>query len=457
MAVPGSAERPQDEELAGLREEAARLRAEVAALRMQALLASEDAAQGSERDVRMAQMREANENLVRAAMHAQGASEAAERSNREKEQFLAMLAHELRNPLAPIVNALAMLRRITAADPKLPWIHDVLKRQVDQMTELLDDLLEVSRVTSGKIVLKRRPIDTSEFMLNAIEVSRPLIQARNQKLCVNLPTQPLAIEGDPTRLAQIFGNLLNNASKYTPEAGSIEFSAERKGDTVALRVVDNGIGIAAEMLPRIFELFTQEGRSLDQAPGGLGIGLTVARNLVELHGGTLEARSAGVGLGSEFVVLLPLLHDVLVSPLRPGMTDTESPRESYRIVLIEDNVDASDSLKGLLQMVGHEVFVAFDGRAGVALVEETKPHIVLCDIGLPELDGYQVIAKLREAATSAMPVMIALTGYGQSTDRTRSLAEGFDHYLTKPVDIEALLRLIAGEGERASRLPKDAS
>jgi signal transduction histidine kinase/CheY-like chemotaxis protein len=449
MAGPGSARAQRDEGLSRLREEATRLREEVAALRTQASRARHDAVETDMvRDDRMALLREVNEKLVVATIHAQTMSETVQQSNRDKEQFLAMLAHELRNPLAPIVSALAILRRITAAHPQLPRIHDVLQRQVDQLTRLLNELLEVSRVTSGKIVLKMRPIETSEFMQDAVEASRPLIDSRGQKLTLDLPTPSLMVDGDPIRLAQIFGNLLNNASKYTPEGGTIVFSARQEGDAVALRVEDDGTGIAAQTLPRIFELFVQEGRSLDRSQGGLGIGLSVVRTLVELHGGSIEASSPGMDQGSAFVVKFPLVRNISATPVATGAAEMESPGESYRIVLVEDNVDANDSMKSVLEMMGHEVFSAFDGTSGVALVCESKPRFVLCDIGLPGLDGYQVIARLREVVIP-MPVMIALTGYGQAEDRKRALAAGFDHHFSKPVDIEALLRLLAAEGRRA--------
>ncbi len=249
----------------------------------------------------------------------------------------------------------------------------------------------------------------------------------------------------------MLGNLLNNAAKYTPEGGRITFSAERVGDTLVVRVADNGVGITAEALPRIFELFTQEGRSLARSQGGLGVGLTVVRSLVELHGGTVEARSPGEGRGSEFSVTLPVLKGAPPAPYAAAGAGVEPAGERHCIVLIEDNVDANDSLKSVLEMLGHEVYSAFDGSAGAILARERKPHFVLCDIGLPGMDGYQVMASLKETM-SPMPVMIALTGYGQKEDRMRALAAGFDHHLTKPVDIEGLLRLIAEHAQRLSRL-----
>ena len=404
-------------------------------------------ASGAEPAVRMAQLREANEKLVIATLQAQTATEEAERANRDKEQFLAMLAHELRNPLAPIGNALAILRRTASADPKLTWVHDIIKRQVDHLTRLLNELLEVSRLTSGKVVLKTRPIEISETMRFAVEASRPLIRGRRQHLSVDFPPQPLVVDGDPTRLVQIFSNLLHNAAKYTPEGGSINFSAERQAEAVVLRVTDNGCGIAAETLPHIFDLFTQEGRSLDHAQGGLGIGLTVVRSLVELHGGTAGAASPGLDQGSEFFVAIPLMQSPPLGASASNEGELEAPGRSLRIALIDDNVDANESLDAVLRMMGHEVSTAFEGTAGFELIRDTRPQVVVCDIGLPGMDGYQIITRLRETMEGPMPVMIALTGYGQPEDRARTLAAGFDHHLTKPVDVEALLRLIAEQGE----------
>ena len=431
-----------------LEDVAARLRGEVSALQVVAARARQAAAEeGPGHEERLAQLREANEKLVVATIHAQAMTETVQQANRDREQFLAMLAHELRNPLAPMASALAILRRVSGADPQLSWIHDVLKRQVDQMTMLLNELLEVSRVTSGKVVLRMRPIAVSEFMRNAVEAARPLIEARKQSIEVDPPAASMIVCGDPTRLAQIFGNLLNNASKYSPEGGAITFAAREEGETVEISVSDNGAGIDPEMLPRLFELFTQERRSLDRSQGGLGIGLSVVRSLVELHGGHIEATSAGRGQGSEFVVALPRLRDVPAAPERSSAEEIEIPGNSHRIVLIEDNVDANDSLAAVLVMMGHEVFPAFDGVAGMALIRDKKPDIVVCDIGLPALDGYEVISRLRGDG-GPMPLMIALTGYGQAEDRAHAQQAGFDHHFSKPVDVEALLRLVAREGAR---------
>lgn len=440
------AEEPHREEIAQLRAEAARLREEIGSRRDEADGAKAAAvASDAQPAVRMAQLREANEKLLIATIQAQTATEAAEDANRQKEQFLAMLAHELRNPLAPIVNALAILRRSTSANPTLTWVHDLIKRQVDHLTHLLNELLEVSRLTSGKVLLKKQPIEISETMRFAIEASRPLIRGRRQHLSVAFPPQPLAVDGDFTRLIQVFSNLLHNAAKYTPEGGSITFSAAQQGESVLLRVTDNGCGIAAEALPHIFDLFTQEGRSLDHAQGGLGIGLTVVRSLVTLHGGTVEATSRGLGQGSEFLVVIPLIPIPLLGIPRGIEDEMKSPGRTHRIAVIDDNVDANDSLTAILQMMGHEVSSAFHGQTGFELIRDTDPQIVVCDIGLPGMDGYQIIARLRETMKGQLPVMIALTGYGQPEDRARALAAGFDHHLTKPVDVEALLGLVAAQ------------
>ncbi len=250
---------------------------------------------------------------------------------------------------------------------------------------------------------------------------------------------------------QIFSNLLHNAAKYTQDGGSINFSAEQRQASVVVLVSDNGSGIGPEVLPHIFDLFTQEGRSLDHAQGGLGIGLTVVRSLLELHGGTVTASSPGLGQGSEFQVAIPLMADPPTEVPQRAESDLASPGLSHRIAVIDDNVDANESLKAVLQMMGHEVSTAFDGTAGFELIRDTRPEIVVCDIGLPGMDGYQVIARLRETLEGPMPVMIALTGYGQPEDRARTQAAGFDHHLTKPVDVEALIWLIATYDSRPSR------
>lgn len=400
----------------------------------------------------VSQLRDANEHLVIATMEAQALTEAAERGNRQREQFLAMLAHELRNPLAPIVNALAVLHRVATPEPLVPWSHDVIKRQVGHMTRLLNDLLDVSRVTSGKITLQKRPVALSDLMTQAVETSAPPIRERKQSLTVDLPPHVLTLDGDAARLTQVFSNLLNNAAKYTQEGGAITFSAENQGASVVLRVTDNGFGIGADVLPTIFELFAQEDRSLARAHGGLGIGLTVVRAIVAMHGGTVTAKSRGPGEGSEFTVSLPLLQGAL--PEVPPAVEVQagSTKLPYRIVLIEDNIDANASLKTLLELTGYQVASAYDGLTGVRLVQSSRPQIVLCDIGLPGMDGYAVIAHLRAEMKPPLPVMIAITGYGQPEDRTRALEAGFQQHLVKPVNADDLLRLIGAQGDLISEI-----
>jgi signal transduction histidine kinase len=432
------------DEIDRLRREAGILNKELALLRGEAARAKQAA--GPEPGARMDLLRDANEKLVIATMTAQAATEEAENSNREKEHFLAMLAHELRNPLAPIGNALAIMRRTKSSDPTLVWVHDIIKRQVDHLTQLLNELLEVSRLTSGKVVLKKRPIEIAEAMRVAIEAARPLIQGRRQRLGISFPPLPLVVDGDQTRLVQIFSNLLHNSAKYTHEGGTIHFSAAPVEGHVVLRIVDNGSGIAAAALPHIFDLFTQEGSSLDHAQGGLGIGLTVVRSLVELHGGNVTAASPGPGAGSEFVVSLPLMPNPPLVVPRVVEDELEVAGRPLRIALVDDNVDANDSLAAVLRMMGHQVETAFDGKAGLELIRESRPQVVVCDIGLPLLNGYQLMTQLRETMQPPLPAMIALTGYGLPEDRARSLDAGFNFHLTKPVDIEALLRLIAAQG-----------
>ena len=420
------------------REDAALLRENAAGLRegVQRIVAAAQA----KVEARNSELRQANEHLVIATLAAKELTEAADLAHRRQDEFLAMLAHELRNPLAPIRSAVALLARMDSTEPMLPLIREVIQRQVGHMARLLDDLLDVSRVTSGKVTLQRRPTAVGEFVDQAVETCRALIDARHQLLTLDMPATPPFVDGDPVRLAQIVGNLLHNAAKYTQEGGVIALSARRQGETVVIRISDNGIGISAEALPHIFDLFTQDERSLSRSQGGLGIGLTVVRSMVELHSGTVEARSGGLGRGSAFIVTLPRLEHV-VKAASTFASAAPAPTRA-RILLIDDNVDAGVILAMLLRLTGHEVAVALDGPSALEAFAEVRPQIVLCDIGLPGMDGYAVAARMRERGPGPMPVMIALTGYGGPKDRERALAAGFDHHLVKPADPEALLRLI---------------
>jgi signal transduction histidine kinase/ActR/RegA family two-component response regulator len=367
-------------------------------------------------------------------------------ADRRKDEFLAMLGHELRNPLAPLRNAVLLLRRLGPPDPHVQRCTELIERQVKAMTRLVDDLLDVSRITSGKIKLQRETVDLAAVVARGVEMTRPLIDARGQVLKVTLGPEPVRLEADPTRLAQAIGNLLNNAAKYTQEGGQIGLTAGREGGDVVVRVRDDGVGIAAELLPHVFDLFTQGDHSLARSGGGLGIGLTLVKKLVELHGGSVEAHSDGADQGSEFVVRLPALS------LAPGPVSFDSMDQgqrtkdkgpSRRVLVVDDNVDAAESLAILLHMEGHEVRTTYDGPAALGAAETFRPEIVLLDIGLPKMDGYEVARRLRRAPGLEKVVLVALTGYGQEEDRRSSREATIDHHLVKPVDPEALWTLLA--------------
>ena len=382
----------------------------------------------------------------------QQTDEAPEETRTRQEEFLAMLAHEVRNPLAPIANAVAVLQGVTSNEPLLHWVHDVISRQVTQLTRLVDELLDASRVTTGKVTLHRRAIAIGRIVDQAVDAARPSIDQHNQQLTVALPSEPVYVEGDLTRLAQVLGNLLHNAARYTQDGGSIALTAEVNDGSVVFRVTDNGNGISAEALPRIFELFSHGDTPTTSSPGGLGLGLAVAQSIVELHGGRITARSEGTGKGSEFSVTLPVVTALPADVVRARSNPDRSPEHAhYRITLIDDNADANAALGMLLERAGHEVSAALNGLAGLELVRQHRPQIVLCDIGLAGMDGYAVAARLREQPNDQRPTTIAITGYGTPEDRARALAAGFDHHLVKPVDPDLLLRLINTTGARASR------
>ncbi|MBA3312857.1 MAG: response regulator [Planctomycetota bacterium] len=356
-----------------------------------------------------------------------------------KDEFLAMLAHELRNPLAPIRTGLDLLDAAGAEDA----VVAPMRRQVEHMVRLVDDLLDVSRITCGTIDLQRQITDVRRAAAVAVETSRPLIEAHEHALHVSLPDEPLVVEGDPVRLTQVLTNLLNNAAKYTSNGGHVSLSAEREGGDVVIHICDTGAGVSREMLPRIFELFVQADRSLDRAKGGLGIGLTLVRRLVEMHNGSVHAFSEGLGLGSEFVVRLPASEKPLEvvrngQPRRPAATD----RIPCRILVVDDNVDAATTLGMLLRLDGHEIRFAYDGLAALDAAAEFSPEVVLLDIGLPKLDGYEVAKRLRARTETEGAVLIAVSGYGQEEDRRRSREAGFDHHLTKPVDFAVLRQVL---------------
>ena len=422
------------------REEAVQVREDAAGAREQTQ--RDGGETPSEIETRYSELRVANEHLVIATLAAKELSEAAALAHQRQDEFLAMLAHELRNPLAPIRSAVALLARLdAAAEPTLPVIRAVIQRQVEHMARLLDDLLDVSRITSGKVHLQRNPTPVAVFIDQAVETCRALLDAQHQSLTLELPATPVDVDGDPMRLAQIVSNLLHNAAKYTQEGGAIAVEARRAGETVVIRVSDNGAGISADALPHVFDLFTQDTRSLSRSQGGLGIGLTVVRSMVELHGGTVEARSGGLDRGSEFIVTLPCIEHAAAGPV-PAIAMAATA--GVRVLLIDDNIDAGVVMAMLLGLSGHEVTIALDGPGALRSYAQTLPQIVLCDIGLPGMTGYEVAAKIREARQLPRPLLIALTGYGGPKDRERAFAAGFDHHVVKPADPEALLLLIAG-------------
>ncbi|HEX3129232.1 MAG TPA: PAS domain S-box protein [Thermoanaerobaculia bacterium] len=363
--------------------------------------------------------------------------------DRRKDEFLAMLAHELRNPLAAISNAGQVLDQGGAADNRTRDLVGVIGRQIRHLSRLVDDLLDVSRFTRGKIELRKRPVELRPIVEGAVETTRPLLERQGHRLTVSLPKEPVVLEADATRIEQVLANLLNNAAKFTEPGGCVDLSVEVHPGEAVLRVRDNGPGIAPDLLPRIFDLFVQEDRSLARSHGGLGIGLTLVRSLVERHGGRVEARSEGLGHGSEFAVHLPVLSGVAAIS---EQSDRHAPAAEHgpaRVLLVEDNLDAADALAELLRMWGHEVEVVHDGASAVGRAGEERPDVVLLDIGLPGMDGYQVAGALRALPELHGALLVALTGYGQETDRRRTAAAGFDHHLVKPVDLEELKRLVA--------------
>jgi PAS domain S-box-containing protein len=370
-------------------------------------------------------------------------------ADRRKDEFLAMLAHELRNPLAPILNCLGLMRQELPEAPDLRLSVEIAQRQVRHMARLLDDLLDVSRITQGKIQLQRGPVDFSAVVAHAVETSTPLVEAKGHRLAVRLPPEPAHVLGDATRLEQVVSNLLNNAAKYTEPGGAITLSAAHEGDELVVRVSDTGIGLSPEMIGRVFDLFAQADVSLDRTQGGLGIGLTLVRTLVELHGGSVGVRSEGLGRGSEFTVRLPAAKPAQAqrphTPRAPG-ADTGAgtgPGAPVAIMVVDDHTDSATSLARLLRSWGHRAHVEHNGPAAIAALPAQAPDLVLLDIGLPGMSGYEVATQLRRQPGGDALVLVALTGYGQEQDLRRSQFAGFDRHLVKPVTPDTLQDLLA--------------
>jgi signal transduction histidine kinase len=409
-----------------------------------------------------ASLQQANLELERTNIVLQGevlertrAEQALKEADRHKDEFLAMLAHELRNPLAPIRNAVHLMKMKAVEDPQLLLSRDIIERQLIQLSRLVDDLLDVSRITRGKINLARERVELRNVIERAVETVTPVIEARGHTLQVDLPKRTLTIYGDPLRLTQALGNVLGNAAKYTDAGGHITLRARRRRRDVEISIRDTGIGIPSEVLPCIFDLFTQVDQRNGRPQGGLGIGLALVRQLVQMHGGTVTATSEGPGRGSEFLILLPVSIERETAGEDPGDDEADlsgqsgdpdklsRPMVQRRILVADDNQDARESLAALLALSGHEVFRAQDGSDALQSAERHRPHIALLDIGMPLANGYEVARSIRGQPWGRDMVLIALTGWGQESDRRRSHEAGFNNHLTKPVDPDVLDELLA--------------
>lgn len=378
-------------------------------------------------------------------------------ADRRKDEFLATLAHELRNPLAPIRNGLEVMRIAPAESPMVGEARGMMERQVGQMVRLIDDLLDMSRISRGKIELRKERVELGRVVQHAVETSRPQIETSSHELTIDLPAEPVYVEADPARLAQVLSNLLTNSAKFTPRGGRIRLSVERQGSDAVIRVRDSGIGIAEEMLPRVFEIFSQVDRTMESAHGGLGIGLSIVRGIVELHGGSVEARSDGPGRGSEFAIRLSAI--LPTPPVRLAAIEGVVPEggPARRILIVDDNRDAARSLALLLALRGHETQVAHDGIEALHAAETFRPAILFLDIGMPRLNGYAAAERLRQTDWGRALTIVALTGWGQEGDKQRSSAAGIDFHLVKPVDPDEVDRLLARIGpmdlERSESAP----
>lgn len=372
-------------------------------------------------------------------------------SDQRKDEFLAMLAHELRNPLAPIRSAAQIVRAKALPAPELQWAVGLIERQVQQMARLVDDLLDVSRISRGRIALRMERIDLATVLNSAVDTTRPLVEKSGHQLTVAMPPDPIWLQADVTRLAQVFSNLLHNAAKYTDHGGQIRVVVERNDTSVLVRVIDTGIGIPRDLLPHVFDLFMQVPHVAQRSEGGLGIGLTLVQRLVDMHRGTVEAHSEGPGTGSEFRVRLPVVAEPALTTPTQAAGDVP-PLATRRILLVDDNRDAADSLAMLLRMMGHDVHTAHDGMAALSAVTTFGPEVVLLDIGLPVLNGYEVARRIREQPGGSDIELIAVTGWGQEEDRRRSREAGFDYHITKPVELGELQKLLAAPPARLGSL-----
>jgi two-component system, sensor histidine kinase len=392
---------------------------------------------------RRAEALEASNRTLQHEMHERrGAEEALRAADRRKDEFLATLAHELRNPLAPLRNALQILHRTGGDTAAARQAREMMERQLQQMVRLVDDLLDVSRITTGKLALQLARVELQDVVRNALDTVRPLMEDRGHALSVELPTQPVYARADATRLAQVFSNLLNNAAKYTDPGGRIRFTAMLDRGDVVVTVADSGIGISEQMLPAIFDMFTQVDNSLERSHAGLGVGLSLAKRLIELHGGKLEARSRGLGFGSEFVVRMPALSDAPVAFAAQAAAEPAGSSAHHRILLADDNVDFATSLASLLRSMGNEVRVTHDGSQALETAQEFDPDFAFLDIGLPKINGYDLARRLRERPAAGRMVLVAVTGWGQEKDRRMAHEAGFDHHMVKPVEFDEIQAIL---------------
>ncbi|HEY3783894.1 MAG TPA: response regulator [Steroidobacteraceae bacterium] len=406
-------------------------------------------------------LEQANQTLQSEIAERKRVEQALKEADRHKDEFLAMLAHELRNPLAPILNAVQLMRMRPMTDPQLTWSREVIARQLSQLTRLVDDLLDVSRITRGKINLSREPVELAMLAARAVETVQPMISEREHQLTVELPQEPVHVYGDPLRLTQALGNVLGNAAKYTDRGGRITLRARRDGAEAEVRISDSGIGIPAALLPNIFNMFTQLNHFPERPQTGLGIGLSLVRRLLDMHGGSITAHSDGDGQGSEFVIRLPVSVEAAESQRMPRTMQPSNPDSSQgngvtvaaaaavdstprrrRILVADDNSDALESLATLLELGGHEVFSAANGALALESAERHLPEVALLDIGMPKLDGYEVARRIRAQPWGRKITLVALTGWGQDSDRRRSGEAGFDSHLVKPLDLDKLTELL---------------
>ncbi len=389
--------------------------------------------------------------LARAMRYAIERGRIEEELRRRAEQ-LAEMDRRKDEFLAPLRNSLSILRMSGDSNPAAERVHEMMERQVNHMVRLVDDLLEVSRITRGKIELRRERVELAVVLRSAVETSRPLMEAARHQLAITVPPEPLTVDADPVRLSQVIANLLNNAAKYTEEGGQIWLTARREGDATAVSVRDTGLGIPADMLPRVFDMFAQVDRTLKRSQGGLGIGLTLARTLVEMHGGRVEARSEGPGMGSEFTIRLPLAaEDSKAAEVRTRAGGAQPAGLSQqRVLVVDDNRDAADSLGMLLKFLGADAHVVYDGPSALQALHIYRPAVVFLDIGMPGMDGHEVARQVRQVPEFRGVLLIAMTGWGQEEDRRRSKAAGFDHHLVKPADADALQALLSSLAVRSA-------